>query len=202
MVKLFSNFDTKSPSKNYAEAVQEFWFDKVIFLRRHRLYLVLYTIIPAWISVLWLIFLIYSIIVSWSSVDTSTIVMHRTTQILVFLLIVYLLLIARSKYFNYKLDYSIITPTYISAYNQKWIFSREIRTIEPSKIKTIDFTSKWLINSLFNFGAIIILLEGDEMGQGEIHIDFIYNPEGIKESIQSLTTDRIIQSEIFSKKET
>ncbi len=67
------------------------------------------------------------------------------------------------------------------------IFSRDIRTVEPSKIKTIDFLSKWVINSLFNFGKIVILLEWDDMGQGEIVMDFIHDPEWVKEGILALT---------------
>jgi uncharacterized membrane protein YdbT with pleckstrin-like domain len=65
--------------------------------------------------------------------------------------VLYLLIVAWAKYFNYILDYTLVTPTYVSSYNQNGIFSREIRTLEPSKIKTIDFTSKGLINSIFNF---------------------------------------------------
>ena len=189
MVKLFSNFDTEAPTRNYAEAVQEFGFDKVIFLRRHKLYFVLYTLIPAGIALVLIWFLIYSMILSSYATGEWEIALHHSTQIIVVLLVLYLMLLARSRYFNYTLDYTIITPTYISSYNQKWIFSREIRTIEPGKIKTIDFSSKGIINSLFNFGKVIILLEGDELGQWEIRIDFICNPEWVKEWIQNLTKD-------------
>ena len=69
MVKLLSNFDTKAPAKNYAEAVQEFGFDKVVFLRRHKLYFVLYTLIPVWTAVIMMGIMIISMMYT-GSVET------------------------------------------------------------------------------------------------------------------------------------
>lgn len=194
MVKLLSNFDTKAPAKNYAEAVQEFGFDKVVFLRRHKLYFILYTLIPVWTAVIMMGIMVISMMYT-GSVETwlGNFVAQRSVQIILVLLVIYLLLLARARYFNYILDYTVVTPTYISSYNQTWIFSRKIRTIEPSKIKTIDFSSKWIINSIFNFGDIIILLEWDELGQWEINISFIANPEDIKEKIKDLTNSSVPQ---------
>lgn len=187
MVRFLSNFDTKAPAKNYAEAVQEFGFDKVVFLRRHKLYFILYTLIPVWTAVAMMIAMVVSIINTNSEWWTWTLIAHRGVQVILILLVIYLLLLAWARYFNYILDYTVVTPTYISSYNQTWIFSRKIRTIEPSKIKTIDFSSKGIINSIFNFGDIIILLEWDEMWQWEINISFIANPEAVKERIKDLT---------------
>ncbi len=194
MVRFLSNFDTKAPAKNYAEAVQEFGFDKVVFLRRHKLYFILYTLIPVWTSVVMMIILILSMI-NTGSIETWlwSFVAQRSVQIVLTLLVLYLLLLARARYFNYILDYTVVTPTYISSYNQSGVFSRKIRTLEPSKIKTIDFSSKWVINSIFNFWDIIILLEWDELWQWEIRIDFIANPEEVKEKIKDLTNSSIPQ---------
>ena len=194
MVRFLSNFDTKAPAKNYAEAVQEFGFDKVVFLRRHKLYFILYTLIPVWTSVVMMVILILSMI-NTGSIETWlwSFVAQRSVQIVLTLLVLYLLLLARARYFNYILDYTVVTPTYISSYNQSGIFSRKIRTLEPSKIKTIDFSSKWVINSIFNFWDIIILLEWDELWQWEIRIDFIANPEEVKEKIKDLTNSSIPQ---------
>ena len=188
MVKLFSNFDTWAPAENYWEAVQEFGFDKVIFLRRHALYFYLYTLTPAISAVILFWYMCFSM---FNPIDTNSINTQHIIEIIILLLIIYLVLLSWSKYFNYTLDYTIITSRYISSYNQKWIFAREITTIEPEKIKTINFSSKWLINSLFNFGTVSILLEGDDMAKWEIVIDFIYNPEWVKEGIQDLTRDTI-----------
>jgi hypothetical protein len=188
MVRIFSNFDTQAPTKNYAEAVQEFGFDKAIFLRRHKLYFFLYTLSPAIFAMILLWYLFFSLLNPVTS--TNTLISQHVVEVIVSLLALYLILIAWSKYFNYTLDYTIITPWYISSYNQKWLFSREIRTIEPEKIKTIVFYSKGIINSLFNFGKVTILLEWDE-DKWEIVIDFIYDPEGVKEAIQFVSDDSI-----------
>ncbi len=187
MVKLFANFDTQAPSRNYAEAVQQFGFDKVIFLRRHKLYFILYTLIPWIVALILAILFILSMVMVSNSTWIWAVAAHRSTQIIIILLLIYLCLLSRSRYFNYVLDYTIVTPEYISSYNQMGIFSRDIRTVEPSKIKTIDFLSKWVINSLFNFGKIVILLEWDDMGQWEIVMDFIHDPEWVKEWILALT---------------
>jgi type III secretory pathway component EscS len=186
MVRLLANFDTKAPAKNYATAVQDAGFDKVVFLRRHKLYLILYTIVPWSLAGVLFVRLLYSLFTTGTTISQDTLADH-SIQVVLALMILYFWLIARSKYFNYLLDYTIITPTYISTYNQIGLFSRQIRTLEPNKIKTIDFKSTGIINSLFNFGDIIILLEGDELWQWEIRIDYIYHPEGIKEKIKDLT---------------
>ncbi len=187
MVKLLSNFDTQAPTKNYAEAVQEHGFDKVVFLRRHKLYFILYTVMPVAFSIVLLVWLFYSLSITSSVNGIWWVATQRSVQIILLLLAIYLLIIWWARYFNYILDYTIITPQQISSYNQTWLFSRKIRTIEPEKIKTIDFSSKGFINSVFNFWAVSILLEWDEMWQWEIHLDFIANPEAVKASIRRIT---------------
>jgi uncharacterized membrane protein YdbT with pleckstrin-like domain len=41
------------------------------------------------------------------------------------------------KIIDYYMDFAIVTPEHIVAYNQKGIFSRESRSIDVDKIKTI-----------------------------------------------------------------
>ncbi len=189
MVKILSNFDTQSPAKNYANAVQEFGFNKVIFLRRHKLYFFLYTLTPAICAILLLAYTGFSFFaINATSKIESTLVQH-TIEIIIVLLATYLLILSRGKYFEYILDYTIITPWYISSYNQRWVFARTIKTIEPEKIKTINFSSWGFINSLFNFGIVSILLEWDDAMKWEIVIDFIYNPEWVKRGILDITED-------------
>lgn len=110
----------------------------------------------------------------------------RCLQAIWVFLALYLVGVSRLNYFNYTLDYTIITPGYISAYNQKWIFAREIRTVEPEKIKTINFISTGFINSLFNFGEVYVLLEWEEVWRWEISINYIYKPEVVKNKILQL----------------
>ncbi len=200
MVKLFSNFDTSAPTKNYAAAVHEFGFDKVVFLRRHKLYFYLYTVIPAVTAIILMIL----VITSFFRLDNKTaqqwnILANNALQLITLLVIFYMILLAWARYFNYTLDYTIITPTYISAYDQQGIFNRKIITIEPSKIKTINFSSRGVINSLFNFGNIDILLEWDDKWNWEIIMNFIYDPEWVKRKIQELTETKNEEKNILWK---
>lgn len=201
MVKLFSNFDTQAPTKNYAAAVQEFSFDKVVFLRRHRLYFFFYTVLPSLLAG-WLLItgIITHIVYAKAEKNMQHVfITNDFVQIIGALIIFYLLLFARSKYFNYTLDYTIITPSYISSYDQQGFFNRNITTIEPSKIKTVNFSSRGLINSFFNFGKVDILLEGDDEWKGEIIIDYIYDPETVKKKIIQLLED--IENNYMTRKE-
>lgn len=188
MVKIFSNFDTAAPTKNYADAVQLYWCDKVIFLRRHKLYFFLHTIVPGFFAAVLLSCIVGMVILlPHQTNNDDRNVFYLIIESLLFLISIYLIIIARSRYFNYTLDYTIITPTTIASYDQTWLLTRKITTVDTDKIKTINFSSKWLINSIFNFGNIEILLEWDDEWRWEIIIDFIYNPEGIKEQIILLT---------------
>lgn len=195
MVKIFSNFDTMSPSKNYAKAVQDFWYDKVIFVRRHKLYLILYSIIPLAAGIA---LIVLSALLSWSRRISLTTNTQHVLQVIIILIAIYCLLLSLSKYFNYLLDYTIVTPVYLGSYNQIGLFSRDVKTIEPMKIKSIDFSSDGVINSIFDFWKIIILLEGDDEGQGEIILDFIHKPEAITDGIKQLIEGNIAKSEMVN----
>lgn len=178
MVKFFSNFDTGAPTKNYADAVQEYGFDKVVFVRRYKIYLWIHAILPliiAMIATLWAIYFFTKT----SNEGVSTLI-SKTAGILLSVVAFSLYLLALAKYLNYMLDYTIITPDYVAEYNQSGLFARKITTIEINKIKTINFRSAWFLGSVFNFWRVDILLEWDEWGRWDLAIDFVYDPEGIK----------------------
>lgn len=84
---------------------------------------------------------------------------------------------------NFEMDFVIIAPDHISTYNQSWIFKRESKTIWVDKIKSIQANKKGLIRSIFDFGEVIILTEGDEVGRGEIRLKFIPKPDTIRKKI-------------------
>ena len=46
-MKIFSNFDTHAPLEAYKKALAEYGADKVIFVRRHRIYLTFFIVLPA-----------------------------------------------------------------------------------------------------------------------------------------------------------
>ncbi len=45
-MKILSNFDTGAPLAAYQKALAEFGADKVLFFRRHRIYLTFFVVLP------------------------------------------------------------------------------------------------------------------------------------------------------------
>ncbi len=181
MVKVFSNFDTKAPIKNYANAVQEYGFDRVVFVRRYGIYLLLHVFIPIIIAIISCLWSIHFFLQTWKE-GVSSLINNATGVFLAVVTIVFLFF-ALARYLNYLLDYTIITPEFVAEYNQSGILHRTITTIEIDKIKTINFSSGGLLWSLFNYWRVDILLEWDESGRGDLTIDFVFNPEEIKYKI-------------------
>ena len=46
-MKILSNFDTHAPLEAYQKALAQYGADKVIFLRRHKVYLTFFVLLPA-----------------------------------------------------------------------------------------------------------------------------------------------------------
>lgn len=181
MVKVLSNFDTKAPTKNYANAVQEYGFDNVVFVRRYGIYLLLHVFVPIFISIISSIWAVYFFIQTWD--EWISRLLDYAGGAFLSVVTITLLVFALARYLNYLLDYTIITPEYVAEYNQSGIFQRTITTIEIDKIKTINFTSSGILWSLFNYWKVDILLEWDESWRGDLTIEFVFNPEEIKYKI-------------------
>lgn len=181
MVKVLSNFDTKAPIKNYANAVQEYGFDRVVFVRRYGIYLLLHVFVPIFIALLSGFWAIHFFLQPWDEGISK--LLNWVTGVFLSVVTLVFLFFALARYLNYLLDYTIITPEFVAEYNQSGILHRTITTIEIDKIKTINFTSGGFLWSLFNYWRVDILLEWDESGRGDLTIDFVFNPEEIKYKI-------------------
>ena len=86
-------------------------------------------------------------------------------------------------YINYLLDYTIITPRLIMSYNQTGIFKRQVRTIDTDKIKAITVSGKTIWQSLFNYGSVVFLSEGDDDDYGDIVLHFLQNPNALRDEV-------------------
>jgi len=104
-------------------------------------------------------------------------------QLLLSLLFIYFVYKSLYVIVNFEMDFSVITPTKITSYNQTGLFKRESKTVWVDKIKTIQSNKKGIIRSLFDFGEIIILTEWDEKNNWEIKLKFIAQPDVIKNKI-------------------
>ncbi|MDD2487652.1 MAG: hypothetical protein PHS92_04770 [Candidatus Gracilibacteria bacterium] len=84
-----------------------------------------------------------------------------------------------------EMDFSLIIPGKIIFYNQSGIL-RSIITINSDKVKTITSNFAHFIGSVFNYGDIVVLTEGDAANIGEMRLSFISHPTEIVHEINEL----------------
>jgi|GEM_PF-1330706 len=118
-MKIFSNFDTKAPLEAYKKALAEYGADKVIFVRRHRIYLLFFVTLPSLAvgAMLIVVFLLRrnGIAEFLGSLElVGTIVFTALFSFIAIMIFIRILL----NYINYLLDYTIVTPRIIMSYNQ------------------------------------------------------------------------------------
>lgn len=96
------------------------------------------------------------------------------------------------RFFDYKIDFIILTPKSLIRYDQTGIFTRSSKIIELKNLKTVSVRKKWFFSSIFNDWSLLFLSEGgfwwesdkDRKGSlGEIVFTWVYNPERYKKEI-------------------
>ena len=179
-MKILSNFDTQAPLEAYQKALAHYGADKVIFLRRHKVYLTFFVVLPA--VLIGLVIIASFFVWQYIAGIFSPLVGNIFTA---FFSLLALLVLARVvlNYIKYFLDYTIVTPRLITSYNQTGFFKREIRTIDTDKIKTITVSGRTFIQSLFNFGTIVFLSEGDDDTRGDITLHYLRNIDDLKDEV-------------------
>lgn len=182
-MKLFSSFDTGLKIKLLREAQQIRGKEKVFLSQRNRIFLFAYVLFP------FLILCICLGLFNWSIWVISGIF---NENILLWIFIVSNVLLISSfgsviikKWIDYKMDYAIITPDEIIFYNQSGFFDRDVRTIENEKIKTVKVSKHGLWKSLFNYGSLIVITEGDDSGT-DIELYYVTDPDRTASKISSL----------------
>lgn len=181
-MKIFSNFDTQAPLEAYQHALAEYGADKVIFVRRHRIYLLFFVTLPSVIVGIILI----AVFLIWFNVLQGTVLGlagNILFTILFGLIAIMVLVRIILNYINYLLDYTIITPRLITSYNQTGLFQRQVRTIDTDKVKAITVSGKNFWQSLFNYGSVVFLSEGDDDDYGDIVLHFLKNPSNLKDEV-------------------
>ena len=181
-MKIFSNFDSERKKEAYKEIVEKYGEENVLVLNKSFLFLFIKVIIPVFwwfIAVFWLRFLIF--INLW---EDNTIKSLFT----LFMLLLYLFILTISSvvkyYIDYKLDFSVVTPEYLTRYNQTWFFKRDIKSSYVRNIKTITIVKNSFWYNIFNNWNLIFLSEWDrEKWDWEIVLHYIQNPEGKKKEI-------------------
>ena len=86
-------------------------------------------------------------------------------------------------YLDYMMDFSLVTPEFLTRYNQSWMLKRDIKSSYVKNIKTITIEKNTLRYNIFDNGNLIFLSEWDRDNDGEIVLHYIQNPEQAKKKI-------------------
>jgi len=181
MVKVFSSFDTELDNKLLEKATETYWKDHVCFIRRDPIYLLIKIVAPLvwWIVLIWVWLIVAYAIDLWDLFQTLV-------QWIVWLTILItglrLAQYSVTKFIDYYMDFTIVTPKNISTFDQTGIFDRSTRTLDISKIKSISVDKKGLSRSLFNYGSIIFFAEWDAQ-LWDIKLNYINNPASLEKRI-------------------
>jgi hypothetical protein len=162
--------------------IEKYGEENVLVLKKSLLFLFVKVIFPVFwwfIAVFCLRILIY--INLW---DYVTIKILFT----IFMLLLYRFILTISSvvkyYIDYKMDFSVVTPEYLTRYNQTWFFKRDIKSSYVRNIKTITIIKNSIWYNIFNNWNLIFLSEWDrEKWDWEIVLHYIQNPEDKKKEI-------------------
>ena len=132
-MKIFSNFDTWLPKKLYAEAVEKYGEENVCFIRRDRIYLRLRVYIPMFFALATIV-LILLVMYAW----TDNGVVRWLGWLAIVILVILIKILLYNKLTDYYLDFTIVSPNHITAYDQEGVFHRSTKAMDMSKVKSIN----------------------------------------------------------------
>lgn len=179
---MLSTFDINIVKKEYTKYLQKYEHNKVMLIQRDEMYRNIYIILP---SIGFLSIVIFFVIFGILNDINYSVYWYSKLWILIFALIFFLYRIS-DKVLNYYLDFTIITSSEIVQYDQKWFFSRPMKTVASNKIKTITVRKWGIMQSIFNFWTLIFLSEWDEQWRWDIEIYFVHKPEEKKAKIRDI----------------
>ena len=85
---------------------------------------------------------------------------------------------------NHYMDFVIVTPDEVIAYNQEWFFARSNKTLGADKVKSINVLRTWFLGSILNEWDMVF------SGDGATTIDMvkenIHEPDVFKQRILDL----------------
>ena len=181
-MKIFSNFDTNLSHRLFREAQEKYGVENALFVRRDPIYLVMRLLLP---SIAFLLFSALLLRIYYDLLGTNIFFSDMVEMLLWIFIVsmfVYVSYYVLGKIISYYMDYVIITPQQITAYDQAGILKRETRSLETQKVKTISILSEWRWGSIFNYGSVIFLSEWDTIN-GDIKLKFITDPVNLRDEI-------------------
>ncbi|RAL55157.1 hypothetical protein BSK20_05120 [SR1 bacterium human oral taxon HOT-345] len=181
-MKIFSNFDTEWKQEAYQEAVDKFGKENVFILNKSFLFFFSKVIVPFFG---WTIMFILVQFPIYLGLEDFGNIKYIVTGVL---FIIYLFVIAPlfKYYLDYVMDFSLVTPEYLTRYNQTGPLKRDIKSSYVKNIKTITIQKNTFWYNIFDNGNLIFLSEGDRDNQGEIVLHYIKDPEAKKKIITKI----------------
>lgn len=178
---LLSSFDINLKEKKMKENIAKYGEEKVLLVKRSRLFLSLRVGLPLLIISIFFAGIIG--IMLWQKIDQK--IIWYSTLIAIGIIFFLFFQVYWTKFCDYILDFVIITPKHVIGYNQTWLRNRSHQTIETDKLKSITVRRHWWLSSIFNNGDMSFLSEWDQK-QGEIRIQYIKKPGEVKNNIMKI----------------
>lgn len=160
--------------------------DNVIAVRRDQIYFVFRVLIPFIVRVLILLVGLRLIYDPLSGGDLFVEMLRYIVWWLIWLFTLYVWSKMISKMIDYYMDFTIITPRQIISYDQSGIFHRTTRSLDVDKLKSIRIDKTGIWCSLFNYGSIVFLSEGDTQSLWEIRLNYMASPNRLRDSIEQV----------------
>ncbi len=202
-MRILSNFDTKLYNTLREQYLEQYGSENVMIIRRASIFFWLYIMFPLMVMFCVLAFmsrLAFGITMADQTLEN---ILHIGSLVsgLIILIVWWCRILLR--YFDYTMDFCIITPKELVSYNQAGLFNRHTEVIDTEKIKTINKIPQWFFGSIFNFANIVFLSEWDK-DIGDIALTFVENPEETYKQVRRIIEPHLNQQageQIFVKKE-
>lgn len=191
---IISTFDPKFKKNILNEEIARYWADRVILIKKSKLFLWIKVLFP---FILWLSTLVALIALSLIYIN----IVWINVTLCVLLIIIWMFPWSKLlKYFlDYTMDFAIVTPESFLRYDQSWFFKRTSKVVDLNHIRSVNVRKSGVINSIFNNWNIIILSdwawsgawddEAIKNNPWEVVFRYVYNPDKYSKDIQKLIND-------------
>lgn len=188
---VFSTFDPKFQGQILQKSIDEYWEDKVIHIRKSKLFLWRYVILPfslrflTFVAVITVIILLIPERLVWLIVTLCGVTFGAWIMPLLKIL---------KALFDYLYDFTLITPQSFIRYDQTWLFKRTSKVIDLTHVRSVSVEKKGFINSIFNNWNLVVLSEWSDSSPlndpkadaWKIYFRYVKNPEYYSERIEML----------------
>lgn len=184
VMSIISTFDPKLEKQLLEKAQQEFWIEKVVYIKKSKLFLFYMVILP-FLFVICLLWWLSALIISFFGLYSLLCQILLCIIVCMFFIVIFYLY----RYFLvYKMDFILVSPTTFVKNKQFWFFKRDLEIVEIHHIKSVNVKKKGLFQSLFDVWSLIIYsdwIEKKSNAQGT-RFRYVRHPEIYCNKIEKL----------------